>query len=67
MKNNMTINNLVGKNLSISGHNTALVSDLPGSTFLDNCNTATETNTSTNSSTASDTRTNIGGWKRGQH
>ncbi len=61
----MTIDKLVGKNLSISGDNSAVVSDLSGETFHDTSNNATEKNTSTDSITISDSRTNIGGRKRG--
>jgi hypothetical protein len=65
MKSNMTIDKLVGKNLSISGDNSAVVSDLSGETFHDSSNNATETNTSTNSITISESKTNIGGQKKG--
>ena len=49
VKSIMTIDKLVGKNLSISGDTYAVVSDLSGETFHDSSNNATKINSSTNS------------------
>ena len=55
----MTIDKLVGKNLSISGDTYAVVSDLSGETFHDSSNNATKINSSTNSTMIDASRTNI--------
>jgi hypothetical protein len=59
VKSIMTIDKLVGKNLSISGDTYAVVSDLSGETFHDSSNNATKINSSTNSTMIDASRTNI--------
>jgi hypothetical protein len=54
-KEDTTIDNLVGKNLSVAGDTAAVLSDLSGDTFYNNSNNETETSNSSN----------IGSWKKG--
>jgi hypothetical protein len=53
-KEDTTIDNLAGKNLSVGGDTAAVLLDLSGETFYNNSNNATKASN----------RSNIGGWKK---
>jgi hypothetical protein len=64
-KEDTTINNLVGKNRSVDGDTTAVLSDLSGETFYKNSNTSTKTSSNSDSIPISAISSNIGRLKKG--
>jgi hypothetical protein len=66
-KEDKTIDNLLGKNISVSGDTAAVSSDLSGDTFYINSNSSNEVETSNISNIEAETsnRSNIGGRKKG--